>query len=108
MGKKRWNGLATGEGLIIPVDVIRILGYLLDMDGEVNGHTEYWLERGVGVRRRIASIGRRYGSKGGIGAWEYNRLIKSVYLPTVWYGLEFVAGDEKMLKKIQIHINDTI
>jgi len=108
MGKKRWNRLATEEGLIEPVDEIRILGYRLDMDGRMNVHTEYWLERGVGMRRRIASIGRRYGSKGGIGAWEYNRLIKSVYLPTVWYGQEFVAGDEKMLKKIQININDTI
>jgi len=108
MGKKRWEGLVTEEGLVKPVDEIRILGYRLDMDGGMNGHTEYWLERGVGVRRRIASIGRRYGLKGGIGSWEYNRLIKSVYLPTVWYGLEFVAGDEKLLKKIQININDTI
>ena len=108
LGKKRWDGKATEVGLIKPVEEIRILGYRLNMDGGMNGHTEYWLERGVGVRRKIARIGRRYGSKGGIGAWEYNRLIKSVYLPTVWYGLEFVAGNEKMLKKIQININDTI
>ena len=108
MGKKRWNGLATGEGMIEPVDEIRILGYRMEMNGGWRGHTEYWLERGVDVRRRIAGIGRRYGSSGGIGAWEYNHLIKSVYLPTVWYGLEFVADDEKMLKKIQININDII
>ena len=108
MGKKRWDELATVDGLVKPVEEIRILGYRLDMDGGMKGHTEYWLERGVGIRRTIASIGRRYGSKGGIGAWEYNRLIKSVYLPTVWYGLEFVADDDKMLKKIQININDTI
>jgi len=91
-----------------PVQEIRLLGYRFDMDGGMKGHTEYWLERGVGVRRRIAGIGRRYGSRGGIGAWEYNPLIKLVYLPTVWYGIEFLASDEMMLKKIQIHINDYI
>jgi len=108
MDKGRWKGLVMEDGTLKLVDEIRLLGYRLDKSGGMKGHTEYWLERGVGVRRRIASIGRRYRSRGGIGAWEYNRQIKSVYLPTVWYGVEFVDDDEKMLKKIEIKINDTI
>jgi len=74
----------------------------------MRGHMEDWLDRGVEVGRRIAGIGVRYRSRGGIGAWEYNSLIKSVYLPTVSYGLEFVVNNQEMLKKILININDMI
>ena len=62
----------------------------------------------MGIRRNISGVGRRYGNKGGIGAWECMRLIQSVYLPTVCYGMEFVTGETKLLKELQIAINDTI
>ena len=57
------------------VKEIRIVGYRLRKDRGMKGHIEYWLERGIGVRRRIGALSRRYGSKGGLGAWECIRLI---------------------------------
>jgi len=74
----------------------------------MNGHMEYWLSRGEETRRRIASLGRRFGSKGGIGAWETFRLIQAAYLLVVWYGPEFIADDKKLLDRIQIRVNDII
>ena len=90
------------------VKEIRVLGYRLDCDGKMGKHVEYWAERGVDVRRRIAAIGRRYESEGSIGSWECLRLIQGAYLPTIYYSLEFISHDKKLMKKIQVHINDTI
>ena len=60
------------------------------------------------MRGRIAAIGKRYGSEGGIGSWECLRLIQGAYLPTIYYGLEFISHDKKPMKKIQIHVNNTV
>jgi len=90
------------------VKEIRVLGYRLDCEGKMGKHVEYWTERGVDIRRRIAAIGRRYGSEGGIGSWECLRLIQGAYLPTIYYGLEFISHDKKPMKKVQVHVNDTI
>jgi len=69
---------------------------------------EYWTERGVGVKRSIAGIGRRYGSEGGIGAWECMRLVNRVYMLTVCYGLEFITEETTLTDLLQIMINHTI
>jgi len=47
-------------------------------------------------------------SEGGLGAWEYIRLIQSVYFPTVYYGLEFVSRFSKLVQQVQIEVNDTL
>jgi len=75
------------------VEEIRILGYRMGRDRKMKSHMEYWMERGIGVKRRIASVSRRYGSEGGLDAWGCMRLIQAVYLPTIYYGIEFVARD---------------
>ena len=62
----------------------------------------------MGIRRNISGVGRRFGSEGGIGAWECMRLVQSVYLPTVCNGLEFISDEPKLIKELQISINDTI
>ena len=87
---------------------IRILRYRLDRNWRMGEHREYWLGRGIGVRRRIGVLGRRYGSRGGLGASECMRLIQSVYIPTVYYGLEFQIWEKGGMKNIQTHINDTL
>jgi len=46
---------------------IRILGYRWDVNGSMKAHVEYWMERAMGVRRRIAGVSRRYRSRGGLG-----------------------------------------
>ena len=71
-------------------------------------HVEYWTERGFGIRRNISGVGRRYRSNREVGAWECIRMIQSVYLPTVCYGMEFITGETSLIKRLQISINDTI
>lgn len=90
------------------VKEIRLLGYRIDTKRSWKGHGEYWTVRGNGIRRNISGVGRRFRSEGGIGKWEYVRLIQSVYLLTVCYGLEFVTSEPKLVKKLQISINNTI
>ena len=108
IGKGDWGTIEIDGNKLKMVKEIRILGYRIDTNRKWRGHVEYWRERGMGIRRNISGVGRRYGSEGGIGAWECWRLIQSVYLPTVCYGLEFVTGETKLLKEVQITINDTI
>jgi len=60
------------------------------------------------IRGNIAGVRRRFGSHGGIGALECMRLIQSVNLLTVCYRLEFVTRETKVLKALQIGINDAI
>jgi len=48
------EGVLTRE-----VKEIRILGYRLRKNRGMKGHIEYWLERGIGVRRRIRALSRR-------------------------------------------------
>jgi len=87
---------------------IRILRYRIDKRRNMRVHMEYWVDRGVGVKRRIAGLGRRFGSHGGQGARECLRLIQGTYMPTVYYALEFMAGEKKLMKEIQINVNDTL
>ena len=108
VGKGDWRTLGIGGNNLKMVKEIRILGYGLDTKRKWKGHVEYWTERGMGIRRNISGVGRRYGSEEGIGAWECIRLIQSVYLPTVCYGLEFITGETSLIKRLQITINDTI
>lgn len=46
---------------------IRILGYRLDTKRKWKRHVEYWSERGLGIRRNVSNVSRRFGNKGGIG-----------------------------------------
>ena len=108
IGKGDWGTLEIKGEKLKTVKEIRILGYRIDTDRKWKGHMEYWTERGIGIRRNISGVGRRYGSEGGIGAWECLRLIKSTYMPTVYYGLEFMTKETSLVKRLQIMINDTI
>ena len=36
------------------------------------------------------------------------RLVQSVYLPTLCYGLEFITDELKLIKEVQISINNTV
>ena len=90
------------------MDEIRILGYRIDKRREMKVHMEYWLDRGIGVKRRIAGLGRRYRSHGGLGAWECLRVIQGVYVPAVYFWLEFVTRNKGWVKEIQTNLNDTI
>jgi len=108
IGKGNWGDLVVDGNVKRMVKEVRVLGYRLDCDGKMGKHVEYWAERGIDVRRRIAAIGRRYGSERGIGSWECLRLIQGAYLPTIYYGLEFISSDVKLMKKVQVHVNDTI
>jgi len=109
MGKDDWGKLRVKEEKDKRmVEEIRILGYRVDKDGKMRGHVEYWTERGVGVKGRIAGLSRRFGSEGGLKTSECLRLIQGAYLLTVCYRLEFVNHDKKLTKMIQTFMNDTI
>ena len=107
-GKGEWGDMEVGTEKLRMTKEIRILGYRIDTKKGWKGHVEYWTDRGMGVRRNISNVSRRFGSSGGIGAWECVRMIKGAYLPTVCYGLEFITGETELLRRQQITINDTI
>jgi len=107
-GEEDWGSLEIEGVSTQGVKEIRILGYRLGKNRGMKGHIEYWLEKGVGVRRRIKALSRRYESKGGLGAWEYMRLIQWVYFPMVYYGLEFVSRFSKLVQQVQVEVNDTL
>ena len=60
------------------------------------------------MRRRITAVGRRFGSIGGVGAWEMWRLISAVFIPTIGYGVEWIGDDKKAVGTVQVHTNDCI
>jgi len=60
------------------------------------------------VRRRILVLGRRFGSDGGLDAWCTGHLFQAAYLPTVYYGLEFVTDYMLYVNRIQVHVNDCL
>jgi len=74
----------------------------------MSSHVSYWLERGLGVRKRISALGRRFGSDGGLDAWCTYRLFQAAYLPTGYFGLEFVTDISSYVKRIQVHVNDCL
>jgi len=53
-------------------------------------------------------LGRMFGSDGGLDAWCTYRLFQAAYLPTVYFGLEFVTDFSSYVKRIQIHVNDCL
>ena len=95
---KEWEEMEVGRPRKRVAEEIRILGYRLNRERNMTAHLESWKERGVGVKERIASAGRRYRGRGGIGAWESYRLLQGVYLQTVQYGLGFLGDEEKSLR----------
>lgn len=100
--------MVIGEDSLKIAKEIRILGYRIENKRKWKGHVEYWTERGLGITRNISGVGRRYGSNGGVGAWECIRMIQSIYLPTVYYGMEFITDETSLIKRLQISINDTM
>ena len=94
--------------ILTPVEDLRVLGYRFNVFLNMSSHVSYWLERGLGVRRRISAFGRRFGSDGGLDAWCTYRLFQAAYLPTVYLGLEFVADLSSYVKRIQVHVNDCL
>jgi len=107
-GAHDW-GVCTLDGVEVSfVDELRILGMRFAVDGKMGKHVDYWLDRGLQVRGRIGAISRRFGGSGGIGAWEVMRLVQGAFLPVVEYGLEFVAEDPAMVKRIEVHVRDCL
>ena len=107
-GRGEWPSVEAGGEVIRPVGEIRVLGYRFNKEPNDNANGQYWVDCGFGVRKRIGALGRRFGSGGGIGAYECWRLIQGAFLATVYYGLEMLDGEEKALNCIQVGINDTI
>ena len=107
-GGTAWEDLDIGGEILMPVEDLRVLGYRFNVFLNMSSHVSYWLERGLGVRRRISALGRRFGCDGGLDAWCTYRLFQAAYLPTVYYGLEFVTDYTSYVKRIQVHVNDCL
>jgi len=107
-GGTAWEDLDIDGELLTPVEDLRVLGYRFNVFLNMSSHVSYWLDRGVGVRRRISALGRRFGSDGGLDAWCTYRLFQAAYLPTVYFGLEFVTDFSSYVKRIQVHVNDCL
>jgi len=106
--KTKWIGFGgttledldiDGE-ILTPVEDLRVLDYRFNVFLNMSSHVSYWLDRGLGVRRRISALGRRYGRDGGLDAWCTYRLFQAAYLPTVYFGLEFVTDVLSYAKRI--------
>jgi len=107
-GGTTWEDLNIDGELLTPVEDLRVLGYRFNVFLNMSSHVSYWLDRGLGVRRRISALGRRFGSDGGLDAWCTYRLFQAAYLPTVYFGLEFVTDFSSYVKRIQVHVNDCL
>ena len=107
-GDLPWDPLGLGPAVLPPVEDMRVLGYRFNRHLNWSTHVDYWLRRGLGVRNRISAVTRRFGDTGGAGAWEAFRLVQGAYLPTVYFGLEFVGDYDRYVKRIQVHVNDTL
>ena len=107
-GGTTWEDLDINGDILTPVEDLRVLGYRFNVFLNMSSHVSYWLERGLGVRRRISALGRRFGSDGGLDAWCTYCLFQATYLPTVCYGLEFVTDYTSYVKRIQVHVNDCL
>lgn len=106
-GDRGWDGLEM-SGLVKEQErCLRVLGFFFNMYNNFSAHVQYWLKSGLDVRRRILVMGRRFGEKG-LGAHGTYRLFQTVYLPTVYYGLEFMAGHRRFVQEIQRHVNDCL
>jgi len=107
-GRGEWPSVEVGGEVIRSVGEIRVLGYRFNKEDNDNAHAQYWVDCGFGVRKRIGAFGRRFGSRGGIGAYECWWLIQEGFLATVYYELKMLDGGDKALNCIQVGINDTI
>jgi len=86
-GGTAWEDLNIDGEILTPVEDLRVLGYRFNVFLNMSSHVSYWLERGLGVRRRISALGRRFGSDGGLDAWCTYRLFQAAYLRPSTMGL---------------------
>ena len=103
-----WDPLTLEQNEMVPVEDMRVLGYRFNRYLNWSAHVGYWLRRGLEVRNRISAVTRRFSDVGGAGAWEAFRLIQGAYLPTVYFGLEFVPDCGQDVGRIQGHVNHTL
>jgi len=108
IGDVAWDPIDLQGLRLAPVDDLRVLGYRFNKHLNWSSHVDYWLRRGLEVRNRISAVTRRYGDSDGAGAWEALCLFRGAYLPTVYYGLEFVGNYPDYVARIQVHVNDTL
>ena len=108
LGDLPWDPLSLEQNEVVPVEDMRVLSYRFNRYLNWSAHVGYWLKRGLVVRNRISAVTRRFGDVGGAGAWEAFRLIQGAYLPTVYFGLEFVTDCSQYVGRIQVHVNDTL
>ena len=107
MGGSVWDGVEIMGNVLELVTALRVLGYRFNVFNNFSAHVIYWLERGLGVWNRISTLEKRFGENA-LDAWGTYHLIQAAYLPTVYYGLEFLTDHWLYVRKIQVHINDTL
>ena len=103
-----WDMLEWDSHVRKPVEELRVLGFWFNVHANFIVHVDYWLKRGLRARMRIAALGRQFEGTGGLGTWETLQLIRSLYLPTIYFGLEFLTGHWPCVKRIQVHLNDCL
>ena len=70
-GDQPWADLILEDGTDIPPgNELRLMGYWFNHFLTISTHVSSWLERGIGVWYRIASMARRFDRSGGLGARE--------------------------------------
>ena len=108
MGSSAWEGVEIMGNVLELVTDLRVLSFRFNIfNSNFSAHVPYWLERALGVRNRISALGMKFGGDA-LDAWRTYRLIQAAYLPTVYYGLEFLADHQLYVRRIQVHVNDTL
>jgi len=102
------DALDLGDRFTGPVEVMRVLGYRFNSQLNWSAHVDYSLRHGRPFRNRISAVSSRFGDVSGAGVWETFGLFQGVYLPTVYIGLEFVGDFAPYVKRIKMHVNDTL
>ena len=107
MGSSAWEGVEIMGNVLELITELRVLSFRFNVFNNFSAHVLYWLERGLGVRSRISALGMRFGEDA-LDAWRTYRLIQAVYLPTMYYGHEFLADHQSYVRRIEVQVNDTL
>jgi len=74
-GDRVWDAMIVNGVSLEPMEELRVLCFYFNVANNFSSHVNYWLGRGLMVRRRIGALGRRFGRSGGIDAFGIFRLI---------------------------------
>jgi len=110
-GDQPSTDLVLEDGTSIPPgNELHLLVYWFNNFLAMSTHVSYWLERGLGIRRRIAWMARRFAGSSGLGEWKFSGYCRqqTSTCPQSTMALSFLTDNSSYVKQIQVHDNDCL